>query len=98
MKINLLFSLLCVFTISLHAQDLDVNWSRNINYDRMSTGDMDEFSGANDKYVYCLFRPTYSKIADKQRQLVVFDKLTMKQLGKLNLKSNVDFHVIVLRI
>jgi hypothetical protein len=83
---------LCPFLIQ--AQDIDVNWSKNLEYDRNSTGDMEKFVGANEKYVYSLFTPTYKKLYKTQRTLVVYDKNTMKQMGKLNIKSTVDFKTV----
>jgi hypothetical protein len=80
----------CIATLS-HAQNMEISWSPNIEYDRMTTGDLSKFAGANEKYVYGMFSPTYKKMATNSRTLIVYDKISMKPVGKLNLTSSADF-------
>jgi hypothetical protein len=88
MKKTFLFLLVAIIPMTFLAQDLSVDWSKNISYDRMTTGSLEEFAGSNKDYVYAVFSPTYKKLYKTQRYLIVFDKKTMKQLGKINIKSN----------
>lgn len=53
---RLLLILCFLMPMLTQAQELAIDWSPYVNYDRMSTGNMTKFAGANDKYVYSLFR------------------------------------------
>lgn len=88
---RLLLILCFLMPMLTQAQELAIDWSPYVNYDRMSTGNMTKFAGANDKYVYSLFSPTYKKLDKNERTLVVYDKNTMRQVGKLHIQSSVDF-------
>lgn len=94
MKKNLLLFLIINLSLVSKAQDFDINWSNHIEFDRKSTGEMESFVGANDKYVYSLFSPRFYKLDKTQRTLVVYDKLTMKKMGKLDIKSTVNFNSV----
>lgn len=91
MKKTLLILLVAFIPMITFAQDLSVDWSKNISYDRMTTGSLEEFAGSNKDYVYAVFSPTYKKLYKTQRYLIVFDKKTMKQLGKISIKSKEEY-------
>jgi hypothetical protein len=91
MRKNLFFLFLLVFSTKVFiGQDLTIQWSKKINYDRKSFGELQNFIGYNSKYVYAMFYPSISKMKTS-RTLVAFDKNTMQQVGKVSINSKSEF-------
>jgi hypothetical protein len=89
-----LIAMLFLSTVMV-AQDLKIDWSKKIVYDRFSTGDMVKFAGSNENFVYALFNPIAKDKEQKgKRYIMAYDKKSMKEMGKIKVSSATEFHNI----
>jgi hypothetical protein len=94
MQKKLFIGLFTLLSLQSLAQDLKVDWSKDIHFDRKTTGYLEAIVGGNSKYVYVDMKPVVRDLSKTQRTLFVYDKITMQQIGKINLKTKVDFNDI----
>lgn len=78
------FLLFLLFAAPTFAQDLDLSWSESKVYSKKVDGFHKYFIGTTDNYIYSYSGP-YLKA--KTRALICHDKLTMKQVKKLELSG-----------
>ncbi len=71
------------------AQHFEPKWSSLLEFDKNKTGFIDQFIGANDKYLYLkLVNDSYSpgpNHSPKQIRLYCFDRITLQQVGDVGI-------------
>jgi hypothetical protein len=87
----LLISVFCIQNVS--AQNIELKWSKKMEYKNSKDGFFDSFVGSSENEVYGTFT-NYSnskrKSKIKKLKLVAFDKKTMKKLNEFTLKNSKD--------
>jgi hypothetical protein len=84
---KLLVTIALLFGIILNAQNIDVKWSEQFEYDNKKDGFFDGFIGNNSTYIYGKFSNLALSPRKKNNKvkLIAFDKQSMKKMGDAEL-------------
>lgn len=89
MKKHFYSLILAIFACNIFAQQIDVKWSEQFEFDNKKDGFFDNFVGSNSTYIYGKFSnlALNPKKQNKKAKLVAFDKVTMKKVGEAELRG-----------